>query len=270
MRPRRPALKSSPRDVCRPNASPFNHLRTLCTQRRSLIPFLFLQFRTLFHSTEGGANFFPTEDNMNQQTITNPSFTSNSSASNLSLVNPDVQPVAPADSPVPKAATRKSKLPAKASVGGLIPHAPNGESAAAQADGRCRHFTATGRRCRLSILDPASGLCFRHAGLQFQPSDEDLSTAFGGLLTGLQSACGIHDFLSQLTVLLVQNRISTRRAAILAYLGQTLLRTLPAIQDELEPEPQIIFDLPRPKRDDDISSKPDGCDRYTSEMDKSK
>jgi len=119
-------------------------------------------------------------------------------------------------------------------------------------------------------LDSSTGLCFRHAGLQFQPSDEDLSTAFGGLLTGLQSACGIHDFLSQLTVLLVQNRISTRRAAILAYLGQTLLRTLPAIQDELEPEPQIIFDLPRPKRDDDISSKPDGCDRYTSEMDKSK
>lgn len=133
-------------------------------------------------------------------------------------------------------------------------------------------------------MDPASGLCFRHVGLQFQPTDEDLSPAFAGLLSGFQSALRIHDFLTQLTVLLVQNRISTRRAAILAYLGQTLLRTLPAIEEELEPgEPQIIFDLPRPKRDDDISPEraminrwaernggaatpvePDGYDGWTS------
>lgn len=160
----------------------------------------------------------------------------------------------------------------------------------AKSEDRCRHYTATGRRCRLAVLDPASGLCFRHVGLQFQPSDEDLLPAFGGLLSKLLSACGIHDFLSQLTVLLVQNRISTRRAAILAYLGQILLRTLPAIQGELEPaEPQIIFDLPCPKRDDDISPEramvnrwaerctraatpvePDGYDGYTSIPDKSK
>lgn len=98
---------------------------------------------------------------------------------------------------------------------------------------RCRHFTATGRRCRLAILDPASGLCFRHVGLQFLASgDEDLSPAFLGLLSGFQSASRIHDFLTQVTVLLVQSRISTRRAAILAYLAQILLRTLPAIDQQ--------------------------------------
>jgi hypothetical protein len=93
---------------------------------------------------------------------------------------------------------------------------------------RCRHFTATGRQCRLAILDRASGLCFRHVGRQFLASgDEDLSPAFLGLLSGFQSASRIHDFVTQVTVLLVQNRISTRRAAILAYLAQILLRTLP-------------------------------------------
>ena len=224
---------------------------------------------------------------MNHQT-TNSSFTNNSSASsNLStLVPPDKSPrpkdAATADAPLPKAVNRKGKSTAIANE--------RKATAAAKNENRCRHYTSTGRRCRLTVLDPASGLCFRHVGIQFQPTDEDLSPAFAGLLSGFQSASRIHDFLTQLTVLLVQNRISTRRAAILAYLGQTLLRTLPAIEEELQPEtPPFIFDLPRPKRDDDISperafvnrmselhtrvstpAEPDGYDGYTSIPDNSK
>jgi len=99
-------------------------------------------------------------------------------------------------------------------------------------------------RCRLAVLDAASGLCFRHVGLQFQASDEDLSPAFLGLLTGFHSAPRIHAFLSQVTVLLVQNRISTRRAAILAYLGQILLRNLPALsQPESAPQERDPIEL---------------------------
>jgi len=76
----------------------------------------------------------------------------------------------------------------------------------------------------------------------------------------------------------------------MAYTCSLLLRTLPAIDAELNPpdeEPQIIFDLPRPKRDYDISPErvmvdrmapccattpvePDGCDGYTSDSDNSK
>jgi len=90
-------------------------------------------------------------------------------------------------------------------------------------------------------------------GRQFQPSDEDLSSAFAGLLSGFDSPSRIHAFLTQVTVLLVQNRVSTRRAAVLTYLGQTLLRTLPAIELELNPpeeDQQILFDLPRPRSDE--------------------
>lgn len=161
-----------------------------------------------------------------------------SAASSLSsLAQPGNEAGATTETHLPKPATRKSKSRGKA---------------AAKHQDRCRHYTSTGRRCRLAILDPASGLCFRHVGLQFQASDEDLSPAFLGLLSGFQSASQIHAFLTQVTVLLVQNRVSTRRAAILAYLAQILLRTLPAIEHELNPtdkEPDIIFDLPRPKFD---------------------
>jgi len=177
-------------------------------------------------------------------TTNNSSYTNNSSAlsaaSDLSSLN---KPDAAAATHLPKAATRKSK---------------SGAKAATKQQDRCRHFTSTGRRCRLAVLDPASGLCFRHVGLQFQVSDEDLSPAFMGLLSGFQSASQIHAFLTQVTVLLAQNRVSTRRAAILAYLGQILLRTLPAIEHELNPEDQeqIIFDLPRPNYDEPEHSDP--------------
>ena len=214
---------------------------------------------------------------MNQQTA-NSSFTNNSSAT--STLSPAVTPPAntPAlkETPLAKAATLKSQSPAKANA--------RKAALANKDDDRCRHYTVAGRRCRHTVLDRASGLCFRHMGRSFQPTDEDLSPAFVGL-SGFQSAVEIHSFLAQLTVLLVQNRVSTRRAAILAYLGHTLLRTLNAVDEELnsDDDQQIFFDLPRPKRDDDISPEramvnhiaelhtrvatpvaPDGYDGYSS------
>jgi len=139
--------------------------------------------------------------------------------------------------PSPKAkAQRKPKASIKASA--ASPPAKN--------QNRCRHFTANGRRCRLAILDKASGLCFRHVAREFLPSDEDLSPAFTGLLSGFQSASRIHAFLTETAVLLVQNRISTRRAVALAYISQLLLRTLPAIEHQEKPDEddnRIIVDI---------------------------
>jgi hypothetical protein len=100
-------------------------------------------------------------------------------------------------------------------------------------DAKCSHFTARGRRCRLRAL--RSGLCFRHAALQIQPAqpvDVDLSADFLIQLDDLQSADQINQFLAKLLILVVQNRISARRAAVLAYITNQLLRTLPAIAKE--------------------------------------
>jgi len=125
----------------------------------------------------------------------------------------------------------------------------------------CCHVTRTGRRCRLSVQDARSGLCFRHSSLQqnrLASGAADLSAAFSGLLSDFKSASQINDFLSRLLVLLVEGRISPRHAGVMAYINSLQLRTLPAIDRELNPEsygeppaPQIILDLPRPNREDE-------------------
>jgi hypothetical protein len=123
-------------------------------------------------------------------------------------------------------------------------------------DEKCRHFTARGRQCRLPVL--RSGLCFRHAALQLQPAqplDVDLSADFLIKLDDLRSADQINQFLAKLLILVVQNRISARRAAVLAYITNQLLRTLPAIDRELNPKEdpnapvEIICDMPGPEDD---------------------
>jgi hypothetical protein len=130
-------------------------------------------------------------------------------------------------------------------------------------DAKCSHFTARGRRCRLRALR-SGGLCFRHAALQIQPAqpvDVDLSADFLIQLDDLHSADQINQFLAKLLILVVQNRISARRAAVLAYITNQLLRTLPAIAKEEDAKPtQIIFDMPGPDRDkpDQTTPQADG------------
>ena len=93
---------------------------------------------------------------------------------------------------------------------------------------RCQRRTRHGRQCRLHPLSPG-GLCFRHASLQSQvkqPVDVDLSGEFTAQLAELKSAEQLNAFLGKLLLLVVQNRISVRRAAVLAYITNQLLRTV--------------------------------------------
>jgi hypothetical protein len=90
----------------------------------------------------------------------------------------------------------------------------------------CRHRTRTGRRCRFPVSEN-SALCFRHATrLDAKLVDADLSAAFGNEPLDFRSAVQINDFLAKLSGLLTQNRISSRRAAVLAYIANLELRTL--------------------------------------------
>jgi hypothetical protein len=137
---------------------------------------------------------------------------------------------------------------------------PSSTGAAPVATGheKCRHFTARGRQCRLPAL--RSGLCFRHAALELQPQpvDVDLSADFLIQLDDLRSAEQINLFLAKLLILVVQNLISARRAAVLGYITNQLLRTLPAIDRELNPKEdpnaraEFIFDAPRPDRTEQL------------------
>jgi hypothetical protein len=121
---------------------------------------------------------------------------------------------------------------------------------------RCTHRFANGKRCRLFASHLDSAFCPGHAGL---PEDHrelaDTAASLTADLREFRSAIPINDFLARLLLLLAENKISPRRVAVLAYITNQLLRTLPAIDRELNPTPgkrepvDFIFDAPRPERD---------------------
>jgi len=115
---------------------------------------------------------------------------------------------------------------------------------------RCIFLYPNGRRCRLSATTPNSHFCPAHTRLpQNQPEPAEVASTLTANLDDFTSAAQINNFLSRLLLLLAQDKISTRRAAVLAYITNQLLRTLPAIAKEVNAEPtQIIFDMPGPDR----------------------
>ncbi len=124
---------------------------------------------------------------------------------------------------------------------------------------RCHYRYPNGRRCCLPGLPAKSGLCLRHynrqvaAGFPLSPSpndSEDLSADLLPELSEFSSGADICQFLARLLILVTKGRISPRRAAVLAYITNQLLHSHRAIQEESDSEPEeIIWDLPRPKRD---------------------
>jgi hypothetical protein len=101
------------------------------------------------------------------------------------------------------------------------------KSQSAVLSNRCSYRTAGGRQCRQLSTDPRSGLCSHH--LQKQNEFADLTRPLLANWQGFQTAQGVNFALSNLYRLLAANRISARRAAVLAYINSLLLRTLPAI-----------------------------------------
>ena len=101
----------------------------------------------------------------------------------------------------------------------------------------CQHRTPSGRRCRMAASDPDSGLCSRHAALCQKDLDHaDVASKIIGESEEFRSALAINRSLGELYKLQARNRISPRRAAVMAYTANLLLRTLPAIEHELHPE----------------------------------
>jgi hypothetical protein len=115
---------------------------------------------------------------------------------------------------------------------------------------RCSHLTAAGRRCRQLSADRQPGLCHHHRAVQKQKEAHDHSHALLSRSQGFQTAQGLNFALGNLYKLLAANRISARRAAVLAYINSLQLRTLPAIDadndagitDPTVPKPQEASD----------------------------
>jgi len=99
---------------------------------------------------------------------------------------------------------------------------------------RCQHRRPSGRRCKLTVTAPGAPFCFTHTQ-EFNKADSlNLKTALLTRSQGFQTAQGINYSLSNLYILLANNYISPRRAAVLAYINSLLLRTLPAIDADNE------------------------------------
>jgi hypothetical protein len=114
----------------------------------------------------------------------------------------------------------------------------------------CHHLYPSGRRCRY-VLAPDSLFCIHHIDSGFGATpDVDLSRHFGPDPLNFKSASEVNDFLCSLARLMVENRISARRASVLAYIASLELRTLREIEHELNSDddipPRLVFDTPYP------------------------
>ena len=94
---------------------------------------------------------------------------------------------------------------------------------------RCAHRDSSARQCRLLASGPHSSLCPQHQAQQKQKESADFSNILFRDSQDFQTAQGINHSLRHLYWLTAQNSISSRRAAVLAYIGSLILRTLPQI-----------------------------------------
>ena len=118
---------------------------------------------------------------------------------------------------------------------------------------RCQHRFANYKQCRLPA-SAESPLCLHHAKLaQSLAADADHSQFLLKRSQAFQTAQGVNHALARLFELVARNRISPRRAAVLAHIGGLLLRTHARIDydreldvvDPTKPKP-ILPPMPEP------------------------
>ena len=113
---------------------------------------------------------------------------------------------------------------------------------------RCPHLYPSGRHCRKPVFDQHFGLCRKHfAASQKNRDVADLTPELVGGPNDLNSLEGLYDFLVNLLVLLAQNRVSTRRASVLAFITSQLTRIDTAIHRGMPtPRPKSFSTLLAP------------------------
>ena len=117
-------------------------------------------------------------------------------------------------------------------------------SSSINSSARCSHRFPNGMRCRL-FASGSQPFCPKHTQPTVLPPPDpaEIASTLTANLDDFTSAAQINNFLSRLLLLLAQDKIATRRAAVLAYITNQLLRTLPAIAKEENAEPQVILDM---------------------------
>jgi hypothetical protein len=108
------------------------------------------------------------------------------------------------------------------------------------ASSRCPYLYPNGKRCSLPGLPAHSGFCLGHSQaiapaipVPAQSDSEDLSADLLPELSECNSGVDIRKFLARLLVLVTKGRISSRRAAVLAYISNQLLHSRRASPGDL-------------------------------------
>ena len=122
---------------------------------------------------------------------------------------------------------------------------------------RCSYHSPRGRHCNAHVSYPSARLCPRHLRSKSYRPDPELAGELLGTITEFESASDVTNFLSRLLILQAQDRISPRRAAVMAYTCNLLLRAhramdleeIAAQAAEDAPGQQVVFELARPTRD---------------------
>ncbi len=109
---------------------------------------------------------------------------------------------------------------------------------------RCQHLSPAGRQCCSPAAAPGSTLCARHAAAA-PPQSVDFSAELLSRFGDFQRAQQMNRSLIALYKLLAQGRISPRQASVLAYIGSLVLRSLKAVD----------YDLDRFTDEEDISAE---------------
>lgn len=98
---------------------------------------------------------------------------------------------------------------------------------------RCQHLSPTGRQCCSPAAAPGSIFCVRHTSAA-PPQSVDFSAELLAGCGDFQRAEQINFSLIALYKLLARGRISPRQAAVLAYIGSLVLRSLKAVDYDLD------------------------------------
>lgn len=102
----------------------------------------------------------------------------------------------------------------------------------------CSHTNADGRRCGLRRAAGYASLCLHHRRgqpppLAESPEAQQLVAQFLGSQEEFKTATAVNHALGNLFALLARGQVPVRKAAVLAYIAQLLLGTLPAVKREL-------------------------------------
>jgi hypothetical protein len=127
---------------------------------------------------------------------------------------------------------------------------------------RCHARNRDGSQCRLHAQDLSTGLCNRHAHRATKITDRlddsiDLSPDVFAVRDAYENTECINAILSNVISLVAQGRMSPRRAAVITYALSLMLRSVVFMDRQAAEVPTpIIFNAPRPNRDDEPSVTP--------------